>query len=142
MARNRVRHQDARTFVRKPPSVGRREMTSPRMTSGRLLMRSARDSVGSSGPGALLAGQPGPRSTSGSDAGRSLICVHTNLKEKNGRNIHVGHSKSILKIWKKKRTNIYVGHSKSILKIWPRIISTQANPSRIISKILLYRTNN
>ena len=32
--------------------------------------------------GVLLAAQPGPRSTSGGGTGRSLIYVHTNLKEK------------------------------------------------------------
>ena len=47
-------------------------------------MRSAGDSTVPQVQGALLAAQPGPRSTSGGGAGRSLICVHTNLKEKNG----------------------------------------------------------
>ena len=46
----------------------------------------------------LLPALSGARSTMDSAAGRSLICVHINLKEKNGRNMHVRHSKSILKI--------------------------------------------
>ena len=70
------------------------------------LMRSAGDSTGSSGPGGVAA--------SGRAAGSKIyirrrrwpephLCTYQS-KRKNGRNIHVGHSKSILKIWKKKGT--------------------------------------
>ena len=61
--------------------------------------------------GALLAAQPGPRSTSGSGAGRSLICVHTNLKEKNGITCRIFEINS-QGLEEKRVTNIYVGHFK------------------------------
>jgi hypothetical protein len=50
----------------------------------------------------------------------TVIYVQTNLEENNGR-------------------NMYVGHSKSIVKSWLGIISTNTNPSRITSRNHLHR---
>ena len=49
--RHRGRHRVERTCVQQQSLVGRSEMISSRMTSGRSLMRSTEDSTGSSDPG-------------------------------------------------------------------------------------------